>query len=206
MDTPTVHGFQSVVSPNGSLVVDTKDTDRHWQKYQLLVSNSAGVSAEAFLTVRFYCPYDFFFTIESELCPDGPAQSSWAAEQAFESGRMLWLQDENGEKRIYAFYANQRYSSFLDTWTSEEPQDDPSLTPPEGKYQPIRGFGQVWRNEPQVREQLGWALGPEQGFDTLYQDVSGFEWNNACHYLRTLDGRVIGLCLRGHGSWFYAAP
>src|SRR5262245_60288081 len=34
--------------------------------------------------------------------------------------------------------------------------------PPAGLYEPIRGFGKLWRSNPQVRNTLGWAAGPEQ--------------------------------------------
>ena len=39
---------------------------------------------------------------------------------------------------------------------------DPAITPPSGLRQPERGFGKVWREHPDLREQLGWALEKEQ--------------------------------------------
>ena len=39
------------------------------------------------------------------------------------------------------------------------PEEDPDIIPPEGYYEPVRGFGKVWREERGVREHLGWATG-----------------------------------------------
>jgi hypothetical protein len=33
---------------------------------------------------------------------------------------------------------------------------------PQGKLQPIRGFGKVWRDNADVRRKLGWALAKEE--------------------------------------------
>jgi hypothetical protein len=119
---------------------------------------------------------------------------------------MIWVEDERGQKGIYVFYADHHYDYFLDTWAANEPESDPSIVPPPGRVQPIRGFGKLWRSQPGVRERLGWALAPEQGFNTLYQDVSGFEWNNTCHYLQAINGSVIGMCRRAIDNWFFVAP
>jgi len=93
---------------------------------------------------------------------------------------------------------------FVDTWSPDEPESDPSIVPPEGLYQPIRGFGKVWRTQPGVREQLGWALAPEQGFDGAYQHgwAPRYGWMTA--YLRTADGQVIRLFR--NGGWEFVTP
>jgi hypothetical protein len=86
---------------------------------------------------------------------------------------------------------------FEDTWTDAEPESDPAIVPPAGLLQPIRGFGKVWRNNAGVRDGLGWALSPEQGFNGAYQ----VDWRDphnvvGSRYLRTIDGSVIWL-----GDW-----
>jgi len=205
--------FERDVPPSGNLVVDSRGAGRHWHDYELTAYNSAGVTVTRSLTVRFHCPYSLFFTATLGLCPNGPAQSSWAAEQVFEGGRMLWLKDgslvgENytGQPVIFVLYTNgSSWEAYADTWTSTEPDSDPAIAPPEGLAQPIRGFGKVWRNNPKVQQQLHWALAAEQGFMTLYQRVAEFDWDNQCHYLRTVDGRVISLCSRG-GVWSFVTP
>jgi len=55
------------------------------------------------------------------------------------------------------------------------------VIPPAGLYAPVSGFGLIWRGDvsqsPGYREVLGWALGPEFGYDTIfeYNDLSAGE-------------------------------
>jgi hypothetical protein len=48
-----------------------------------------------------------------------------------------------------------------------------ALEVPPGLYEPVSGFGLIWRgevvNSDKVRTGLGWATAPEIGFDTAYQ-------------------------------------
>jgi len=97
-----------------------------------------------------------------------------AAFQPFEKGFMVWLGDR---KRIWiaacctsTIPLGGRWLVFDDTWSEGMPEDDPSITPPSGLYQPRRGFGLVWRTLSDysyggtIREMLGWASAPEQGY------------------------------------------
>ena len=205
--------FEREVPFSGSLVVESEEAGRHWNDYELTAYNSAGVTTTRLLTVRIHCATSFFFTTTSLFCPNGPAQSSWAAEQIFEGGRMLWLEQGSlvdaqykGQSLIFVLYTSgNSWELYVATWTSIEPDSDPAIVPPEGLYQPIRGFGKVWRNNPKVQQQLHWALAAEQGFMALYQRVAEFDWDNQCHYLSTVDGRVISLCSRG-GLWSFETP
>ncbi len=202
--------FLSVPS-SGSLTVTITENERHWHQFVLVASDDAGHFAQASLTVRIRCPYTYFFTParaynEGDSCPAGPATFSWAAEQVFEGGRMIWFQADNV---IYVFDDDRGRDGapslqFVDTWTPDEPESDPSIIPPQGLYQPIRGFGKVWRNEPRVREQLGWALAPEHGFDGAYQRgwAPYYGWMTA--YLRTADSRTIRMYRSG--GWEYVTP
>ena len=49
----------------------------------------------------------------------------------------------------------------------------PSLTPPAGLLQPDRGFGKLWREVPEVRDMLGWAVTPEFGYTSAYEYHAG---------------------------------
>jgi len=60
--------------------------------------------------------------------------------------------------------------------------------PPPGLYQPVRGFGLVWRQYSQVRSRLGWAVDEETGFSTTIQRTTRYKYNSI--YLRALDGNV----------------
>ncbi|MBI5669478.1 MAG: hypothetical protein HZC41_15860 [Chloroflexi bacterium] len=92
------------------------------------------------------------------------------AEQVFEHGRMLWIQPrrqiwvmiDSGEGR-------GKWLIFDDTFTEGEPESDPDLTPPPGKYQPERGFGKLWRTNQEVNDALGWGVTPEFGYVSNYE-------------------------------------
>jgi hypothetical protein len=62
---------------------------------------------------------------------------------------------------------------FNDTFVEGEAEIDPSLIPPEGMYQPRRGFGKLWRNNPEVKDRLGWALTPEFELTSHYTYLAG---------------------------------
>jgi hypothetical protein len=136
------------------------------------------------------CPDDWwFFENPPDNCPGWDAVESFAAAQQFEGGWMLWIESSD---TIYVFFnePRQTYSVFYDLLEpedSEPPADD--YQPPDDKFVPIRGFGLVWRENVWVREQLGWALAPEFGFDTTYQ------WESApnYHFFYVLDpdGNII---------------
>lgn len=153
--------------------------------------------------VGWPCQYEYFFEpgpsdcsgLAMCYCPAYEPTHTAAAEQSFENGRMIWLREMHYEGQvvenaIFVLYADGNGWQFQDTWTPDEPESDPSIVPPPGFYQPIRGFGKVWRENPEVREKLGWALAPEQGFEgtwqpQIHESLLGYE------YMRTLDNRII---------------
>ncbi len=73
---------------------------------------------------------------------------------------MIWRQDV-GE--VYILFPEGDWYAITDTWTFDRPESDPSFVPPAGRFQPIRGFGKVWRENQWFRERLGWAVEPERG-------------------------------------------
>lgn len=97
------------------------------------------------------------------------------AEQIFENGRMFYLQPN---QEIWVMINGQdhtggSWSRHSDTWREGMPEFDPDLTPPDGLYQPMRGFGKLWRENETVQNALGWALEPEHGRVANYQYFSG---------------------------------
>ena len=84
--------------------------------------------------------------------------------QEFEHGRMFWIQATGQIVVLFDDYptnANQTNPAWLstpDTYTDAEPPNDPAIVPPEGMFQPERGFGKVWRETPGVSDRLGWAV------------------------------------------------
>ena len=61
----------------------------------------------------------------------------------------------------------------------------------------MRGFGQVWREQPGVRNRLGWATDLETGFPTSVQRTSRPKYNDI--YIRALDGKVWRLLPEASG-------
>ncbi len=94
-------------------------------------------------------------------CPNGLAQIVQMARQRFQYGQMIWRQDL---KAVYVLYNDGRWAGYPDTWYENDPADDPSLTPPAGLQQPVRGFGKVWREQlGGVKAKTGWAIEKEAG-------------------------------------------
>jgi len=90
---------------------------------------------------------------------------------------MLWRQDL---KLIYVLLPDQSWFYTGDSWREGDLDFDPALHPPPNLYQPVRGFGLVWRETPGARKALGWALGEETGYTALIQDFEkGSMWSTA---------------------------
>lgn len=97
------------------------------------------------------------------------------AQQLFEHGRMFWL-EPNHELWVLIVTAEGRgtWTVYQDTWIEgTDPESDPSIVPPDGMIQPVRGFGKLWREVPNLREELGWAVTAEFGYLSDYQYVPG---------------------------------
>jgi hypothetical protein len=104
-------------------------------------------------------------------CPVAPAVETYAAYQPFEMGLMFWRQDQ---RTIYVLQQDGTWAHYDDTWQEGQPDRDPALTPPPGRYQPVRGFGLVWREQlggPEAR--IGWATAEERGGPALVQPFGG---------------------------------
>lgn len=108
---------------------------------------------------------------------------------------------------MYVFYRDQRWQRFDDDWSEDQPESDPAIVPPDGLFQPIRGFGKVWRENPSVRQELGWALGPELAFESKIQQQESGEVGAEVIFLLTFNGQVFGLVSRDQngGDWVIAA-
>ena len=122
------------------------------------------------------------------------------AEQVFEHGRMFWIRHL---RQTWVMAAGEDENSgdwfcYVDEFEEGDPETDPSLVPPEGLYQPKRGFGLVWREEPGVRDRLGWAVTPEFELLSDYTYIAGGQMQDGQyvpgpgeHRLTTLYGDVI---------------
>lgn len=131
-------------------------------------------------------------------CPSTPYTPSAGAIQRFEHGVMIWLATS---QEIFVFCDSARssatYLRVVDAWREGMPDQDPDLVPPAGSYQPVRGFGLVWRTETldgrSLREELGWAIEPESGFETAIQ----------CALIQTKWGRYENCYILGQNQNVY---
>ena len=96
----------------------------------------------------------------------------------------------------------QRYD---DLWTPSQPESDLTLQAPAGFYQPVRGFGKIWRETPGLRENLGWARTSEKGYtDAAYQAQWRYGNEPGDLYIRGADMAVLYLQIDGY--WWQIQP
>jgi hypothetical protein len=125
--------------------------------------------------------------------------------QQFEHGWMIWVREleidsETQTNLIFVFYDSGFYERYDDTWVEGQTERDPTLKPPNGLQQPIRGFGKLWRETPKVREGLGWATDQEYGYPIQWQ-AEMRESIPGIAYLEHIDGRIIRTYNWYNGSW-----
>jgi len=85
--------------------------------------------------------------------------------QLFEGGMMFWREDT---ATIYVLFAGEPgiWYAFADGWaTGMEPGG--GTGPATGQFKPQRGFGKVWREQPDVQKRLGYALSADEIGTTL---------------------------------------
>jgi hypothetical protein len=117
---------------------------------------------------------------------------------------MIWL---GTEKVIYVLLNDSGLYAYADTWTAGQPDVDPGITPPSGRYKPVRGFGKVWGSDPYIRSRLGWAMAPEQGYQAqLQRSWTCCSSATSALYLQELDQRVTHLWpgQTSPGRWEFA--
>jgi serine/threonine-protein kinase len=80
---------------------------------------------------------------------------------------MMWVQGPPGV--IYVLYDSGRFQRYDDTYNSTADPVSGGETPPNGKIEPVRGFGKVWRSSSDIRNGLGWGLSAEEGTSSVVQ-------------------------------------
>jgi hypothetical protein len=194
-----------MVEPTGKLTVELDGTLYPDPPMFLTVKNAAGQSVEQTVCVPWPCSDRYFFEPQPEVCPSGPPHITPAAEQRFQHGRMIWLQEilpDNPayQRLILVFTDSGSWQRYYDTWMEEQPADDPNIIPPPDYYQPARGFGKAWRETPEVRRRLGWAIAPERSCEAVCQWQSA-ESPPAPLFLSSAGGAVMQLLGEGSGTW-----
>ncbi len=157
--------------------------------------SAGGAFTWSIVDLQFECgARDWFFENHPTHCPQEAPTSAHAAAQYFEHGTMVWTETPD---RFYVFFVEGNEYVFADAPYDFVTAEPVNATPPPGYYEPVSGFGKVWRGELRafetvdVRGRLGWATAPEFAFDTVQQcDRHGRLWS--C-YLRGPDGGVLWL-------------
>ncbi len=115
---------------------------------------------------------DWFFDYPpSNWCTTAPPLNSHAAVQRFEHGLMIWIEAQDE----FLIFFDDHHDRFFGPWQLEPGASENHRVGnvPAGLYEPVSGFGLLWRGEivgaAGIREQLGWAQQPEFGFETTYQ-------------------------------------
>lgn len=190
------------VDGSGQITYTISTGERNSTRF-VLFATAAGETVQATLSVTLTCPDVWFFSPAPEICPASAAMESAAAEEPFEQGTMIWVKEQDLIYVLFSDGVSPHWRAYQDRWNEGDPTNDPALEPPPGLFQPERGFGLVWREEPGVRDRLGWALAPEASYVTKVQATSRFKYNDL--YVGALDGRVWMLKPEGSG-WEIIAP
>jgi hypothetical protein len=117
-------------------------------------------------------------TAQPPLFPTNVVAQVQLAEEVFENGRMFWVRHT---RQIWVMVDTSEddaapggdWYCYNDTFQEGDAEVDPSLIPPEGMYQPRRGFGLLWRTHLELRDGLGWAITPEFELTSSYSYIAG---------------------------------
>jgi hypothetical protein len=191
------------VGPSGSQVLSTPPEQRGQVNF-LLFATTGGATVQASAFALITCPDTWFFANPPPECPASPPHSTAMQAQTFEHGLMLWTQHNDF---IYALYDDgnyPRWDSWANTWFPGQPEDDPSLTPPAGRYQPVRGFGLAWRTgyvspTQVVRDRLGWATVPEFAVPNAFAQCDSLPKYSKCYL--TGPGGVVYVLQPERSGW-----
>jgi hypothetical protein len=176
------------VEAAGTMTYTISTSARNESHFVLTAVNSEAVMVQATVVITLTCPDSWFFGPAPDVCPAAPALISAGAEQPFEHGFILWVEESGLIYVLFGDGQQPQWQVYVDEWQEGDPIEDPGLEPPSGLYQPQRGFGLVWREQPQVRERLGWALMPEVGYETAVQATSYPKYNHL--YILAADNQV----------------
>jgi hypothetical protein len=176
------------VEASGSFAYTIEPLERNRVTFALFAGDETSGYQSATVDVILRCTAEWFFANAPDICPVHAAVVSAGAVQTFERGLMVWVQ---GEDMIYVLFQDgnfPRWYNQVDEWDPGEPESDPAFEPPPGFYQPVRGFGLLWREDAAIRERLGWALDLEFAYTVSVQRTSYPKYNDT--YVAAPDGYV----------------
>ncbi len=106
------------------------------------------------------CPTSWFFSmLQPASCAMNPPLISPGSLLQFQNGIMLWVEKQDAIYVLYDSTNPPRWQVFNDTFVDGMNDTDPAFdNAPPSTWQPRRGFGLLWRNQPSLRDRLGWAV------------------------------------------------
>lgn len=191
------------VEANGSMTYTISASTRNFERFYLVAVNDDYPYVDQTISITLNCPHHWFFAPAPDVCAQDAVIESASAEQHFEHGVMIWVEEED---RIYILYDDNqstKWEIFTDEWEDGDPINDPTITPPTDYFQPERGFGLVWREGNMVRDRLGWAITTEAGYQTNLQRTSYAKYNEI--YIEAQNGTIWRL-LAERSGWEIVIP
>lgn len=188
---------------SGQLPVQANPTTENLVRF-VLVATAGTAVVEQPLDIELSCSGGWFFFPQPEGCPTSEAEPSFQVQQRFERGFMIWNETR---QEIFVFFTDETEPQWLraaDEYTDGLPERDDSLIPPPSMQQPIRGFGYLWRNNPELRNRIGWAIEGEVGYEGMLQ-ASLLGDGTERIYMRALGGDIVELLPEG-SAWRLIAP
>ncbi len=135
-------------------------------------------------------------------CPPPPEpRVTKAAVQLMEKGWIVWMGDTRTLYVLTFAPGNKMAGSvemYQENWEEGMPVTDPAFAAPNGLRQPTRGIGKLWRENAQVRVNVGWALKDAEGLMMVITQQDNGMWFNGDHDAFKISG----------GQWqeFYGWP
>jgi len=193
---------------SGTLVLQTPANLRNQVTY-VLYAGAGTSTASATVSAVILCPDKWFFAPAPAGCPGLTIPLMAMAGERFEHGLMIWMSNQDEIYILYADGHSPAWSEQPNGWFAGQPENDPSLTPPGGLFQPVRGFGLAWRanNAPaglNVRDRLGWAAEPESSLTGGFQCDSAPKYNHC--YLSGPGGQIYHLLPEFSGWQVWHGP
>jgi hypothetical protein len=101
-------------------------------------------------------------------CATSEPFSTIVAEQVFEHGRMLWVEEWASISVLYDG-ADRHYDAFDDLFSPDQVQPAPLTMPDSTFIEPRQGFGKIWRQLGGPTSALGWGASEEQSYPATIQ-------------------------------------
>lgn len=145
-----------------------------------------------FSEMTFFAPCQWEFVLDFEYpfsgCPTESIKSN-GAQQNFERGFMIWI--ESQDLIVWSTWNGLENGIVEDTFDpAYDTVNDPSVSAPDGFFQPEYGFGKLWRTE--LRGTLGWAT--DWGSDyTLLRQSTPFSRYGYQEWISMREGGLITL-------------